>query len=180
MAPPRPFRPTSDELAALAEKYRALASLRGRKDGGDDTTARHTLRALAQRHPGCLRELDTLGLEEIERRAEAAAAAAAGGTEEPWMAWIAAYHRLMAAALAQKRALGRAAPGDRAEDLAAQASRDAGIPVDVTLVCALARPPRGRISPVVLTFLGRHFGVPAGRISATLFPARRPAPYALG
>jgi hypothetical protein len=180
MAPPRPFRPTSAELAELAHKYRALAALRGRKDGGDDSTARQTLRGLAQRHPGCLRELDTLGLAEIERRADAASAAAEGGPEEPWMAWITAYHRLMTAALAQKRALGRTPPGDRALALAAEASRTAGLNVDVDLVLALARPAQGRISPVVLAFLARSFGVPAARISATLFPARRPAPYDSG
>lgn len=179
MAPPRSFRPDAEELIALAEKYRTLAGLRGRKDDGDDTTARQTLRALAHRYPGSLRELDTLGLVEIERRAAAARAAAAGGPEEPWMAWIAAYHRLMAAALAVKRALGRSDPGVDADAIAARASRDTGFTLDAELIRTLARPPRGRISPVVLSFLGRLFGVPPTQISATLFPARRPAPYTL-
>jgi hypothetical protein len=180
MATPRPFRPTSEDLAGLAQKYRALAALRGRKDGGDDSAAPAALRALAHRHPGCLRELDTLGLAEIERRAEAAGAAAEGGPEEPWMAWIAAYHRLMAAALALKRARGATPPDPAALGaLAAQASRDTGLELDAALVHALLRPPSGRISPVVLSFLGGSFGVPAAQISATLFPARRPPPYTL-
>jgi hypothetical protein len=180
MATPRPFRPSLEDLAGLAQKYRALAALRGRKDGGDDSTARATLRALAQRHPGCLRELDTLGLAEIERRAGAAAAAAAGGAGEPWMAWIAAYHRLMVAALALKRARGPTPPDPVAlAALAALASRDSGLELDAELVQELLHPPHGRISPVVLAFLGRSFGVSAAEISQTLFPARRPAPYTL-
>jgi hypothetical protein len=185
MAGPRPFdstaplRPGPDELHALAEKYRALAALRDRKDGGDDTTTRATLRALSQRHPGALRELDTLGTIEIQRRAQAAAAAAAGGPHEPWMAWIAAYHRLTAAALMVKRELGGGLPGERADALAERASREAGLVVDAALVGALARPPRGRMAPVVFGFLAQLFGVPAAQIAATLFPARRPSPYTL-
>jgi hypothetical protein len=139
-------------VAALARKYTALARLRTRRDGGGRAATRDELRALAAEFPGALRELDTLGPAEISRRAAACAAAAAGGAEEPWMAWIAAYHDLVAEALAERtraRERGRArAPGDR-------------------------------INVVVLRALSERFGIPAAALARALFPARRPSPYRL-
>ena len=61
-------------LDAMARKYRALVALRARRDGGGAAATRDELRALAAEFPGCLRELDTLGPEELGRRAAAAAA----------------------------------------------------------------------------------------------------------
>jgi hypothetical protein len=136
-------------LAALARKYEALVALRGRRDGGGAAATRDELRALAAEFPGCLRELDTLGSEELARRAGAAAGAAAGGAREPWMEWIAAYHRAMADALAAR---------GRGEVVAA---------------------PEGRLNVKVLRELGARFGVAAATISEALFPVRRPSPYAL-
>lgn len=176
-----PLHATADDLRALARKYRALARLRRRKDGGDDRTTRATLRALAREFPGCLRELDTLGPTEIARRARAAAAAATGrGKRAPWMAWIAAYHRLMRAALNVKRATGRRrGAGDDAEGLAREAGADAGVAIDAAFVALVARPPGGRVGPVVLREIGRRFAVPAADVAAALFPLRRPSPYRL-
>src|SRR3954470_18696341 len=94
--------PAPETLDALAGKYRALLALRTRRDQGGAPATRAELRALAARFPGCLRELDTLGGDELARRAAAATAAAAGGTCEPWMDWIAAYHALMSDALAAR------------------------------------------------------------------------------
>ena len=99
---------TPDALAGLARKYGALVALRARRDGGGPPATRDELRQLAGEFPGCLRELDTLGPEELARRA-AAAAAAAGAAPEPWMEWIASYHTLMGEALAA-RARGKTAP----------------------------------------------------------------------
>jgi hypothetical protein len=79
----------------------------------------------------------------------AAAGAAAGGAREPWMDWIAAYHGAMTDALA---------------------ARARGEAVDA---------PEGRLNVKVLRELGARFGVPASRIAETLFPVRRPSPYAL-
>jgi hypothetical protein len=138
-----------DVLDALARKYRALAALRARRDGGGEPATRGELRALAREFPGCLRELDTLGRPELARRAMAAAAAAAGGAREPWMDWIASYHALMSEALAA-RAGGRAVSA-----------------------------PEGRLNVKVLRELGARFGVAAQTIAETLFPLRRPSPYRL-
>jgi hypothetical protein len=135
--------------AALARKYAALAGLRARRDGGGRAATRDELRALAAEFPGALRELDTLGPTEIARRAAACAAAAAGGAEEPWMAWIAAYHQAMREALgARRRGGARAGAG-------------------------------GRLNVTVLRALAARFGVPATTIAGVLFPVRRASPYRL-
>jgi hypothetical protein len=136
-------------LAALARKYEALVALRARRDGGGAAATRDELRTLAAEFPGCLRELDTLGSEELARRATAVAGAAAGGVREPWMDWIAAYHTAMTDALA---------------------ARARGEAIDA---------PEGRLNVKVLRELGARFGVAASRIAETLFPVRRPSPYEL-
>jgi hypothetical protein len=158
----------SDALARLARKYEALGELRRRRDAGGDSTGGGTLRALAAEFPGCLRELDTLGLPELERRARASAGAASGGPVEPWMEWIAAYHALMRAALAVRDPTRATAATDEGEAI-----------VDETFVTAVLAPPGGRVGVVVLRALAARFGVPAATIAATLFPARRPSPYDL-
>jgi hypothetical protein len=136
-------------LDGLARKYRALVALRARRDGGGPPATRGELRRLAGEFPGCLRELDTLGAEELARRAAATAAAAAGGAREPWMDWIASYHALMG------------------EELAARARGKT------------AAAPEGRLNVKVLRELGARFGVAAATLAATLFPLRRPSPYRL-
>jgi hypothetical protein len=153
---------TPAALAALARKYRALVALRARRDSGETPARRDELRVLAAEFPGCLRELDTLGRDELARRAAAAEDAAAGGAREPWMDWIAGYHTLMTEALAAR---------------AAGALRDgAG---DGDFAQAALSPPEGRLNVVVLRALGARFGVAATTIAETLFPLRRPSPYRL-
>jgi hypothetical protein len=154
---PGPGRP---QLAALARKYEALAGLRARRDGAGAAATRAELRALASEFPGCLRELDTLGAQEIARRAAACAEAAGGKTPEPWMAWIAAYHALMARAL-EIRSASRAAHAADDFDRAALA------------------PPEGRVNVVVLREIAARFGVAAEVVAAALFPVRRASPYRL-
>ena len=168
-----------DARAALERKYAALVELRRRRDAGGDPAGGGALRGLAAEFPGCLRELDTLSLSELERRARACAAGAALAAAEPWIEWIAAYHALMRGALAA-RDPERAGParGDR-QALAAVASRAAGLAVDEAFVNDVLAPPHGRVSVVVLRALGARFGVPAATIAAALFPLRRPSPYVL-
>jgi hypothetical protein len=88
-----------ERVEALARKYRRLVELRGRRDGSGPATTRAELRAVAAEFPGALRELDTLGAPELQRRAVACALAAGGGPTEPWMAWIDGFHALMRRAL---------------------------------------------------------------------------------
>jgi hypothetical protein len=184
-----PPAPDAAALQELAAKYQALAALRARRDAGTadpeagTAAARAALRALAERHPGCLRELDTLGAAELERRARVVAAAAGAGPRENWMAWIWAYHRLMRATLGVRRALGRTRLSSRGADpavrarLLEEASRTAGWPLDDAFVAEVAAPPQRRLGVVVLARLAAMFGVPAREIAQTLFPPRRPPPY---
>jgi hypothetical protein len=180
--------PDAAGLLELAEKYRALAALRARRDaaqGGsgsaDEPTAAQTraiLRGLAERYPGCLRELDTLGAAEIERRAAMAAAAASGGPREPWMAWVWAFHQLMRATLVLRRAPIPSDPTARAQVLG-ETERLAGFALDDDFLSEVARPPQRRLAVVVFRRLSRLFAVPAAEIAETLFPTRRPSPYSL-
>jgi hypothetical protein len=187
------------ELGALARKYRALCALRARRDraaaseagaqppAAAAANARRKLRTLAREFPGCLRELDVLGAEELIRRRDAAARAARGGATEPWMSWIGAYHALMRATLhvkarlaARPRAGGRRATYVGEEDarpLAEEASRIAAVEVDVTFIRAVAAPPQGRLGIVVMRRVATLFGEPAALVARALFPVRRPSPY---
>ena len=165
--------------AALARKYAVLVELRRRRDAGGDGKGGGGLRALAAEFPGCLRELDTLGPPELERRARATEAAAAGGPVEPWMDWIDAYHALMRAALAVRDPARAAQARGDARALATLASAAASVDVDATFVTDVLAPPGGRTGVVVLRALAARFGVPAAVIAAALFPVRRPSPYTL-
>jgi hypothetical protein len=165
--------------AALARKYAALVDLRRRRDGGGDPDGGGALKALAAEFPGCLRELDTLGPVELERRARACSDVARGAVPpEPWMEWIAGYHALLRGAFAV-RAPPPAATGRDLETLAARATGAAGVPLDGNFVAAVLAPPGGRVGVVVLRVLAARFGVPAPTIAAALFPVRRPSPYVL-
>ncbi|HVZ73636.1 MAG TPA: hypothetical protein VHJ20_14755 [Polyangia bacterium] len=153
---------------SLARKYATLVELRRRRDEGGDPFGGGTLRALAAEFPGCLRELDTLGLPELERRA----AVTASKGDEPWVAWIGAYHSLMRAALAV-----RSAPPDA--NLISIATAAAGFSIDESFVSSIQSPPQGRMSVVIFRVLASRFKVPAIEISSALFPLRRPSPYHL-
>jgi hypothetical protein len=168
------------ELQELAAKYAALVVLRESRDHGDEEHPSETLRDLSQSFPGCLRELDTLGLPELRRRAAATLAAAQGAAPEPWMSWILAFHRLLAAALLIKRAAGsRHGPtiGQVTRDaLLVEASQLAGMPVSGPLFDAFVHPPGGRLAPLVLREVAERFAVPLDEVVRTLFPSRRPGP----
>jgi hypothetical protein len=157
---------SAEVLAALARKYRTLAGWRAARDAGASGATRAELRALAAEFPGCLRELDTLGRAELERRAAVCARAEAEPVTEPeteqWTAWIAAYHALMRAAL-------RIRAGARTE----------GEDVPAGFAEAVMRPPGGRVAVVVLRAVAARFDVPAATVAATLFPVRRASPYRL-
>jgi hypothetical protein len=168
------------ELQELAAKYAALVVLREARDHGDEEHPSETLRDLSQSFPGSLRELDTLGLTELRRRAAATLAAAQGAATEPWMAWVLAFHRLLAAALLIKRAAGsRHGPtiGQVTRDaLLTEASQLAGMSVGGDLFDAFVHPPGGRLAPLVLREVAQRFAVPLDEVVRTLFPSRRPGP----
>jgi hypothetical protein len=164
---------TADVRAALLRKYRLLARWRRAKDaearGAGEATGGATageMRALAEEFPGALRELDLLGLAELERRAAHLATAPEyepanenANENAKWIAWISAYHALLRLALALRGPTPPAATPSS--------------PADEMFLSDVRRPPGGRLSAVVLQALGRHFGLPAEEIRAVLFPPRR-------
>ena len=159
-------------LARLAWKYDALGELRRARARGEPVPAREVFKALAREFPGCLRELDTLPLDEIDARAAALARAAAGGPTEPWMEWLAGYHALLRAALRIKPRVVGDLDDARAEKLASDASGFAGVEVDAAFVRAVASPPGGRVVGVVFSRLERLHGCPAATMKRALFPGR--------
>ncbi|MDC0743437.1 hypothetical protein [Polyangium mundeleinium] len=167
--------PSREALAALEGKYAEIAALRRARDRGEPLPARAVFKALAERFPGALHELDTLPLDVVDARLAALQAALAGGVIEPWMAWMASYHALLRAGLhiRIRTTKDRARGGERASELAAEASAHAGIEIDVTFVHAMLRPPKGRLVGVVYARLEALFGEPAASIRATLFPRLR-------
>lgn len=164
--------PDAAALARLAWKYRALGELRRARARGEAVPPRETFKALAREFPGCLRELDTLPLEEIDARAAALGGAAEGGPAAPWMEWLAGYHALLRAALRIKARARGDLDDARAEALGRDASAFAGVEVDATFVREVASPPDGRVVGVVFSRLERLHGGEAAAMKRALFPGR--------
>ena len=164
----------AEALTGLLGKYEALAELRRARARGEPVPERRVFKALADAFPGALHELDMLPLERIDARIEALRAAISGAPEEPWMAWMLAYHALMRAALRIKIRMSRRRDLDdeRARSLAQDASLHAGVSVDEAFVRAVASPPEGRIARVVYAQLEVRFGEDREAIRAALFPRR--------
>src|SRR3569623_2027559 len=158
------FEVTAEVRAALLRKYRLLARWRRAKDlsfeaPGDasEVAAPAAMRALAAEFPGALRELDLLGLAELERRIACLDREASELGRNKWIAWIGTYHALMRLALALRGPTPPAPP----PLAAAHILRD------------VHQPPGGRLSAAVLQALARLFQQPADEIRAVLFPPRR-------
>jgi hypothetical protein len=167
--------PSAERLARLAAKYHDLGALRRARQRGEPVPHRDVFRKLAGEFPGCLHELDTLPLDEIDQREAALRRASEGGTVEPWMAWLDGYHALLRAALwlrAPPREV-EASTEEQAKRLAEAASAIAGVPVDAGFVRAVADPPGGRLVTLVFATLERMHGSPAATIRRALFPHAR-------
>jgi len=166
------------ELLALSRKYETLAILRRDRERDGTLASRSTLRALAREFPGALRELDTLPLDEIDRRARDLSEAALGRSEpEAWMIWMAAYHATMRAALLVRTRLIKRVPLEAEGRVAAWAAERSTVPVDEAFVRSVARPPGGRLNRAVFDRLGARFGIASDEIWEALFPSRRPGRY---
>jgi hypothetical protein len=117
-----------------------------------------------------------LGQAEIDQREDAARRAAAGGAQEPWMGWIAAYHRLLRTALWLKA--NRLTVED-SQGILAEVRRLSGLPLSPAFVSAVLAPPQRRIGPVIIAAVAEAFAIDPRTIARTLFPVRRPSPYTL-
>ena len=171
----RAVPPSPAVLLRLAEKYRTLGELRRARAAGAEVPEKAVFQALAGEFPGCLNELDTLPIEEIDARAVVLAAAARGGPVEAWMTWLAGYHALLRAALRIRIRTTKSRDLDdaRAQSLADDAAAHSGAAIDPTFVQAVVRPPGGRIMTVVYARLAALHGAPAAVIKRALFPRSR-------
>jgi hypothetical protein len=151
-----PAWPPREVFADLAAKYAEIERLRAERASGAPVAPRAVLKRLAARFPGSLRELDTLPEAEIAEKRALLERAAAGGTVEPWMVWLAAYHRLFRIALG-------AIPTDRGD----------GPPFTDEMIVRLRNPPRGRRTDVVIHVIAETFGAQPTEVGEALLPRRR-------
>jgi len=199
---PGPTGVTPDVLVALLRKYRVLAGWRRQKDlavqtPGDptDVAAAPAMRALAEEFPGALRELDLLGLEELERRVACLEAAMtdreARHEGDPADGREGEHGRERE--YGREREHGREGEHGRERDewigwiaayhalmrlaLALRSPSPPAAPppalADETFLRDVLRPPGGRLSRAVLQALARQFHRPAEELRAVLFPPRR-------
>jgi hypothetical protein len=154
-------------LAPLEDKYQTLAALRARRDaqqasgalhfGDDETAARGAvMRRLARGFPGALRELQRCSHQLLAARAEAIADVRKGSPAPPWIAVVLDYHAALREVLALKRG---AIPPDGGF----------GWPRDPAALALVARPPGGRLVPLVWAELALRHGQPAATLEAMVF-----------
>ncbi len=160
----------SDPYAALLAKYVEMRAMRIAHAAGEDADATARMRALAERFPGALREIDRLPLEVIEGRI----ARLERGERPDWARTLIAYHGWMRVALRLKRAVPRdAAPALAVEWVRTHYRPSAGEPaveaLDGEAVEAILRPPGGRLSRWVLGRIATERGIDVERVAAEAF-----------
>lgn len=152
-----------------------MRALRAEHARGDELDPRRRLRALAERFPGALRELDELPLAVIEERIAALEAVERSELPAPrWARALASYHAWMRAALALRRAAGV----ERAQWQALEWLREWYRPEPEgpslarleEAMDAVLRPPGGRLNRWVFGVLARELGETQAQVESLLFP----------
>jgi hypothetical protein len=158
-------------LHALADKYRVMHELRARVGQHARQPPRDCLRALAQRFPGALRELDELPLATIETRLFAIVRVLElGSAPERWMILQSAYHGRLRAVLRIKQSLRCCGPAD--DPLADYLQADdepAATRFDQVALRLIARPPGGRLNRWVFEQVAAEHGTTPDEVHAALF-----------
>jgi hypothetical protein len=170
--------PTRDDLLALEEKYAQVEALRRARERGEPIPERAVFKALAERFPGVLRELDVLSMDVVTMRRQQLALAMGGECVEcvePWMAWMAAYHALMRVALWVKMRTAKQpdVTPQRMVFLMQGIEKEFGFDVEESFVADVARPRTGRINAVVLARIATMFEVTEAEVRGGLFGTRR-------
>lgn len=167
--------PTRDELLALEGKYAQIEVLRRARERGEPIPEKEVFKALADRFPGALRELDRLPMDAITLRREQLARALENESVAPWMAWMVAYHELMRVALWIKLRMAKRPEltNERMVFLVRGVAEAFGFGVDESFVKDVARPRAGRINGVVLARLAETFGVSEAELRRGLFGAAK-------
>jgi hypothetical protein len=155
---------SEEALRGLAWKYARLLALRDTHAATGAVAPRAELRALAERFPGALRELDRLPRAVLEARAEALRTALATGVTAPWMGYQWAFHGALRGALVVRLRRGTLPPGA----LAQEASRAAGFALDEGFVAAAQDPPQGRLTALAWRWVDALHGLPDGSARAYL------------
>lgn len=123
---------------------------------------RSSMKKLAARYPGALREIDRLEMKTIRRRiAEIARAEHDATRVTPWMIAQARFHSLARGVLAAKRWL--AAPTSSLPRSAVSWKDD---------LDRVARPPRGRLMELVFARLADELGLDVDECRALVFGAK--------
>lgn len=164
-------RPVHDLLA----KYHEMRAMRADDAAGLSADPRPRMRALAERFPGALREIDELPPALLDARIAALEAARRG--EAPLPRWARAatdYHGWMRAILRLRRVAGRLR--DRPSALAwiagsyAPSGDEPAAPELEAVVEQVLRPPRGRLNPWLFAHLAGRHGLSAAELEAEIFP----------
>ena len=140
------------------------------------------MRALADRFPGALRELDRLPMETVEARILALRRALTGHGAPSWAAAQSLYHRLFRACLRIKREASVVAAAEHrgvtVDDVRRCLERATAERVDDRVVAALLpdestllRPARGRLHPWVIARVADHLHVAVEHVEAAFHPA---------
>lgn len=152
-----------DEVrAALRDKYQRMLALRRAAQAGAPKDP-HALRALAERYPGALRELDRAPLEALSARLEQLAHEGLPGWAEPTVA----FHLQLRWALEVRRAGG--ADRNRAEALPAFARQADLLGFAPGELETLMNPPGGRLSRWLLTRIATQRGMALPDLERLLF-----------
>lgn len=163
-----------DGCRALREKYLTLQRLRHAHARSGQVAPRAQLRALSQRFPGALRELDRSSLERIEAHLGALEAALSGqGPEPSWVPPQLAYHGLLRTALQLRAGAPGEAPAAALARLRAELAGET-VALDPALLSeadleAIRRPPGGRLNGWVYVWLGERFGLEPPALDVVLF-----------
>jgi hypothetical protein len=174
-----------ERVAELREKYARMLALRvahvraRSEEGFEEPDPRAEMAALAARFPGALREIDALPLATIRGRVAALDGVLRGEAgAAPWMVAQTAFHRLARGALAAKRWLAKErAAGAGAPDLRARFLADASLDDEARAwaddLASVARPPRGRLLPLVYARAAAELDATPDEIRALVFPPKR-------
>jgi hypothetical protein len=182
-APPRcKIKHVRDALATLRSKYEAIRSLRRgdpRHPEGGAVALKQQLAALATRFPGALREIDTLTLDEIDRRIEALERAEQDpSATASWMHAMTRFHALARGALFAKRHEARLR-ADTPKGLGPVSSDPVRVhlaerwPAEALVwqedLARVRQPPRGRLMDLVYERLARELDTTPRKAKALIF-----------
>ena len=171
-------------LGALRDKYERMLALRvAHVRAYEDPTfvepnPRRAMAALAEEFPGALRELDTLPLDEIERRIQSLGRAEEEpSASEPWMHAQMLFHRYARGAVVTKRWLaGRKDITPAIKQAFARAIERLPRGEDAGLFAGelehVAHPPRGRVMDLVHAKVARAMDIADTEVRALVFGVR--------